>query len=130
MTNVDVYTKSRDGIAVHMRSDEYKIGWVHGFYDCVSDDGAFYGVSNQSSCALGHSAGAARLYSLGYQDGMTARLAGDFRRLRYPVGCETDPGASGVGLHKLTPTRQKVRIRSHLPEDSVVTVSRTAHVKS
>lgn len=77
-------------IAVHMRSEEYKIGWVHGFYDCVSDDGAFYGRSNLPyAFANGHGSDAARLYGLGYEDGTTARLAGTFKRLGHPVDPKT-----------------------------------------
>jgi hypothetical protein len=82
---------SQDCVAVHMRSEEYKIGWVHGFYDCVADDGAFYRRSNQFCFALGNSYGpdSARLYSLGYQDGTTARLAGVVRRWGHLVARET-----------------------------------------
>lgn len=81
---------SQDGIAVYMQSEEYKIGWVHGFYDCVSDDGAFYGRSNLAyAFANDHGSDAARHYRLGYEDGTTARLAGVFKRLGHPVDPET-----------------------------------------
>jgi hypothetical protein len=81
---------SQDGVPVHMQSEEYKIGWVHGFYDCVADDGAFYGRSSLPyAFADGHGSDAARLYRLGYGDGTTARLAGVFKRLGHPVDPET-----------------------------------------
>lgn len=80
----------KDGLAVYMQSEEYKIGWVHGFYDCVSDDGAFYGRSTvRHAFANGHGSDAARLYGLGYEDGTTARLAGIRKRLGHPVDPET-----------------------------------------
>jgi hypothetical protein len=70
---------------VYLQPEEYKTGWVHGFYDAKSDDGAFYGNSNGTShagSAHTHPGEAARLYNDGYRDGRATRIAGDLRQSR------------------------------------------------
>lgn len=58
---------------VYTQPEEYKIGWVHGFYGCISDDGARYDGRHCYSLASGR-ADAAKLYQDGYRDGRRARL--------------------------------------------------------
>lgn len=58
---VGVYEKS---------SEAYKIGFVHGLYDAVSDDGAYYGSSGQNRFLTDD----APMYAEGYWDGRAARL--------------------------------------------------------
>ncbi|HEY6348825.1 MAG TPA: hypothetical protein VI636_05385 [Candidatus Angelobacter sp.] len=62
--------------AVHERQEEYKRGWVHGFYDAKPDDGAFYGAPENADHAIsnGGPVETVRLYHEGYRDGQTVRL--------------------------------------------------------
>jgi hypothetical protein len=65
---------------VHETPEEYKQGWVHGFYDARPDDGAFYGKStddNHRSPCSQESADSVRLYWEGYRAGRIARLNGN-----------------------------------------------------
>jgi len=54
------------------RSEAYRLGWVHGFYDCSPGDGAFWG-RRQLGCIKGAKTRAERLYAEGYRDGSSLR---------------------------------------------------------
>lgn len=43
---------------VYEQSEAFKRGWIHGLYDCVSDDGARWGITlmNEQEYAAGYSA--------------------------------------------------------------------------
>ncbi len=80
-------------VNVYMKSEEFKIGWTHGFYDAIADDGTNY----RSHKALGYvlsnrrsSPKRIRLYNDGYLAGWTSRLEGDLRRLRQEMRVKDD----------------------------------------
>jgi len=53
----------RASAKVYAQAEEYKIGWVHGFYACVPDEGTRYGLCPN----------APDQYRKGYRDGLAAR---------------------------------------------------------
>jgi ribosome modulation factor len=60
---------------VFEQPEEYRVGWVHGFYDCANDDGAFWGRRNpgrQENSRIGTEE-LERLYNEGYRAGVAAR---------------------------------------------------------
>jgi hypothetical protein len=70
-------------LQVYVEPEEYKIGWVHGFYDSIPDDGAYYGDPRTIGCVLSRGVGgseAVQLYKEGYLAGWAARISADSRR--------------------------------------------------
>ena len=66
----------RRGAALYEQPEPYKTGWIHGFYDCVFDDGACYrGAAPNGIGTVGAMAPeyATRLYARGYRDGTSLR---------------------------------------------------------
>ena len=55
---------------VYKQSEQYKRGWVHGFYDCTADDGGPYGRPFNAEELRG------------YLDGTAVRLSAQMRLQR------------------------------------------------
>jgi len=66
-----MYTTVRNG---KRSREEYMVGWVHGLYDSVFDDGATYRGHQQLGSVMG-GGDTARLYDDGYQAGRAVRRA-------------------------------------------------------
>jgi hypothetical protein len=65
------------GPKVHRKSQSFKVGWVHGFYDCVNDDGARWDVCNQflpPGTGTPYGETEMRQYAQGYHAGRAARM--------------------------------------------------------
>jgi hypothetical protein len=69
---------------LYQRPEEYKLGWVHGFYSCGfedsgPDDGSHTVWMPQTGAGNGNKE--VKFYSNGYADGREARNAGTVARL-------------------------------------------------
>jgi hypothetical protein len=62
------------GLNVYRNSESFKVGWVHGFYDCVNDDGARWDAHVQFlPSGTRNREFELRMYFRGYHAGRAAR---------------------------------------------------------